>query len=247
MPFSFRSLTQHMMNPADAVAGALQDGKAHLLLACTGSVATIKLPSMLAHLARHPSLSIRIILTPSAAQFLTGTSAEQPTVESLRRLPGVDGVYLDADEWGPHAWKRGASILHIELRRWADLLVLAPLSANSLAKIAAGLSDNLITSVVRAWDTSVRADGTRRRIVAAPSMNTMMYTHPLTARHLKVLEEDWGGRDGWFDVLRPVSKALACGDVGVGAMRPWEEVVALVEERLGLSAEGASRDGRNGA
>ncbi|EEY16003.1 phosphopantothenoylcysteine decarboxylase [Verticillium alfalfae VaMs.102] len=180
------------MNPADAVAGALQDGKAHLLLACTGSVATIKLPSMLAHLARHPSLSVRIILTPSAAQFLTGTSAEQPTVESLRRLPGVDGVYLDADEWGPHPWKRGASILHIELRRWADLLVIAPLSANSLAKIAAG-NVRQPHHVRRARLGHVRPPRrTRRRIVAAPSMNTMMYTHPLTARHLKVSRRDWG-------------------------------------------------------
>ncbi|KAM0322751.1 hypothetical protein ACHAQA_009342 [Verticillium albo-atrum] len=228
------------MNPADAVSAALQDGKRHLLLACTGSVATIKLPSMLRHLARHPALSIRIILTPSAAQFLTGTSPEQPTLESIQHLPAVDGVYLDADEWGPQPWKRGASILHIELRRWADLLVIAPLSANSLAKIAGGLSDNLITSVVRAWDTSVRPDGTRRRIIAAPSMNTMMYTHPLTARHLKVLEEDWGGRDGWFEVLRPVSKELACGDVGIGAMRPWEEIVGLVEERLNLASAEAS-------
>jgi hypothetical protein len=61
-------------------------------------------------------------------------------------LPNVEAVYDDADEWGPQPWKRGASILHIELRRWADMLIVAPLSANTLAKIVNGMSDNLLTS-----------------------------------------------------------------------------------------------------
>lgn len=113
-------------------------------------------------------------------------------------------------------------MLHIELRRWADLLVIAPLGANSLAKMAAGLCDNLLLSVVRAWDTE-------KRIVVAPAMNTAMWKHPLTEAHVRVLEA-WG----WVDVMRPVEKELACGDVGVGAMRPWEAVVGEVEARLGL-------------
>lgn len=59
-------------------------------------------------------LSIRIVLTSSARQFLNGQSQEQPTVSSLLHCPSVDAVYDDADEWGPQPWKRGASILHIE-------------------------------------------------------------------------------------------------------------------------------------
>lgn len=66
-------------------------------------------------LARHEgSLSIRIVLTDSAARFLDGQSPEQPSVSALLHLPNVDAVYRDLDEWGPQPWRRGASILHIE-------------------------------------------------------------------------------------------------------------------------------------
>lgn len=121
-------------NQANAIASlvaARNDGKKHLLLAASGSVATIKIPVIVQALAKYKGvLSIRIVLTESATHFLAGQSPEQPTVLSLLRLPNVDAVYRDQDEWGPQPWKRGANILHIELRRWADLMVVArmPLS-----------------------------------------------------------------------------------------------------------------------
>jgi phosphopantothenoylcysteine decarboxylase len=83
----------------------------------SGSVAVVKLVSIIETLERYSNLSIRIILTASAGRFFTGQSAEQPSIEQLQKLPNVDAVYLDANEWTP-AWKRGAPILHIELRRW---------------------------------------------------------------------------------------------------------------------------------
>lgn len=131
---------------------------------------------------------------------------------------------------------RGSPILHIELRRWASLLVIAPLSADALAKMVAGFSDNLLLSVVRAWDTDgsiggLAADGQPKKIIVAPSMNSAMWKQPITKTHMRVLEEEW---KGWVEVLRPVEKELACGDVGDGAMRGWEEIVRFVEERLGL-------------
>ena len=129
------------------------ESKFHLLLAASGSVATIKIPNIITTLQRHANLSIRLILTASAAEFLGGQSHEQPSLDALRALPNVDGVYLDADEWA-RPWQRGAKILHIELRRWADLLVVAPLSANTLAKMVGGLCDNLLLSTIRAWDVS---------------------------------------------------------------------------------------------
>ncbi|KAI0406441.1 putative flavoprotein [Xylaria palmicola] len=285
-----------------ALTTSLRDGKAHLLLACSGSVATIKLPSIVQALSKYPSsqLSIRVVLTPSASRFLAGQSQEQPTVSALTALPNVDAVYMDADEWKV-PWVRGGGILHIELRRWADVLVIAPLSANTLAKITGGFADSLLTSVVRAWDpwgeldtppassATTTPDGTaegaatiipttqegtegasrnrslrRRRIIVAPAMNTAMWRHPITAKQLRVLEEEWGVKgtpppktrpdgspapesssaaqetgqsdkgDGWFEVLRPQSKVLACGDAGDGAMVEWTQIVAVIEERLGL-------------
>ena len=216
------------------------DGKHHLLLAASGSVATIKLPSIVQALSHHRNLSIRIVLTKSAENFLAGQSVEQPPLEVLRDVPNVDGIYLDEDEWSK-PWTRGGGILHIELRRWAHLLVISPLSANSLAKMTMGLADNLLLSVVRAWDTTGEIEGAekRKRIIVAPAMNTAMWRHPITKKQLRVLEEDWGvgGKgDGWVEVLRPIEKELACGDVGDGAMREWKEIVSVIEQRLDLSS-----------
>jgi phosphopantothenoylcysteine decarboxylase len=142
----------------------LNDSKAHCLLAASGSVATIKLPPVIQALSFYSTrLSIRIILTSSAARFLAGQSSEQPSLDELSRMPNVDGIYLDADEWAI-PWTRGAKILHIELRRWADLLVIAPLSANTLAKMAAGFCGNLLMSTIRAWDASGILDPPRNGI-----------------------------------------------------------------------------------
>jgi phosphopantothenoylcysteine decarboxylase len=130
-------------------------------------------------------------------------------------------------------------VLHIELRRWADVLVIAPLDANTLAKLACGLADNCLTCVWRAWDPA-------RPAVLAPAMNTLMWEHPLTGRHLRQLAADacpipaapGASRDEviahinthapTLRVIAPQSKRLACGDVGVGAMAEVEEIVRRV-------------------
>ena len=213
------------------------DKKKHLLLASSGSVATIKLPNIVQRLSRYNDLSIRIVLTKAAENFLAGQSSEQPLLDSLHDIKNVDGIYRDEDEWGK-PWVRGGSILHIELRRWADILVIAPLSANSMAKMTAGLADNLLLSVVRAWDTIGEIEGSRRkRIILAPAMNTAMWRHPITRKQIHMLEEDWGvdkQHDGWIELLRPMEKTLACGDVGSGAMREWSEIVSVIEVQLNL-------------
>ena len=213
------------------------DNRKHLLLASSGSVATIKLPNIVKELSRYNDLSVRIVLTKAAENFLAGQSAEQPLLQSLYSVKNVDGVYRDEDEWDK-PWVRGGSILHIELRRWADILVIAPLSANSMAKMTAGVADSLMLSLVRAWDTTGEIEGSRKkRIILAPGMNTAMWKHPITKKHLQVLEEDWAvdaEHDGWIELLRPVEKTLACGDVGDGAMREWSDIVSIIEERLSL-------------
>ena len=217
------------------------DGKKHLLLAASGSVAMIKLPEILHALSQYAHLSIRLVLTSSARQFLAGQSAEQPMLSSLRHAPNVDGIYYDEDEWSA-PWVRNATILHIELRRWTHLLVIAPLSANSLAKMALGMADNLLLSVIRAWDTTGQIDGSKKLIVAAPAMNTAMWMHPVTKKHLSILEDEWGvgcGKDGWIEVLRPVEKMLACGDTGTGAMHGWSDIVAVIQSHLDLSSKPA--------
>ncbi|CAG9997573.1 unnamed protein product [Clonostachys byssicola] len=220
------------------------DDRLHLLLVATGSVAAIKIPNIIKALAPHThKLSIRLILTTNAKHFLGGQATEQPHYTSLLSYPGVEAIYDDASEWGPEPWRRGGPVLHIELRRWADIMVIAPLSANSLAKLVNGMSDNLALSVCRAWDTDGQVDGQRKRMLVAPAMNTAMWRHPVTERQIRVLEEDWGVRTneetgeetGWIEVLQPqATKLLACGDLGSGAMMEWSEIVKIIEARLGL-------------
>jgi phosphopantothenoylcysteine decarboxylase len=226
----------------------LSDNKHHLLLGISGSVAAIKIPNIITALSSHPNLSIRLIFTTPAKHFLQGQAAEQPSLESIRQLPNVDGIYFDEDEYAV-PWVRGAKILHIELRRWADLLAVLPLSANTLAKIAGGLCDNLLLSTMRAWDVSGLLDadhvvaGTKakdvnvpkKRILVAPAMNTAMWFHPATKKHMELLEGEWNIQNGgWIEVLQPVQKELACGDTGSGAMKDWQEIVKRIEQLLGL-------------
>ena len=223
--------------PFSAAAYA-DDRKHHILLGATGSVATIKLPLITSALAKYDNVSIRIVITASAAEFLQSQSTEQPAFDSLRQIPHVDGVYHDSDEWAK-PWVRGDKILHIELRRWAHILLIAPLSANSLAKMTMGMSDGLLMSVVRAWDTTGLVDLRRKRIFVALAMNTAMWRHPITTKQVRVLEQNWDAgedpdEDGWITVLRPVEKELACGDVGEGAMMDWREIVDRIERHLKL-------------
>lgn len=117
-------------------------------------------------------------------------------------------------------------------------MVIAPLSANSLAKMTAGLCDNLLLSIARAWDTTGEIDpfSKRKIIIVATAMNTAMWKHPVTMRHIKMLE-DWDINkrpDGWIKLLRPIKKELACGDVGDGAMAEWSTIVSVIEEQLDL-------------
>lgn len=228
-------MSQPSRSSAEDVSLSRNDGMKHLLLAASGSVATIKLVQIIQGLEKHKNLSIRLVLTSSASHFLKGQSEEQPTLQQIGEMPNVGGIYEDASEWEP-AWTRGAPILHIELRKWADLLVVAPLSANTMAKIVTGMCDSLLTSCIRAWDTDGSVDGKKKKIVLATAMNTAMWRNPVTAKNIKVLEEEWGGENGWIEVLRPVEKTLACGDVGEGAMVSWQTIVDVVEDKLSLEA-----------
>uniref|UniRef100_A0A8C2T4K6 Phosphopantothenoylcysteine decarboxylase n=1 Tax=Coturnix japonica TaxID=93934 RepID=A0A8C2T4K6_COTJA len=100
-------------------------------------------------------------------------------------------------------WKgRSDPVLHIELRRWADLMVVAPLDANTLAKLANGICDNLLTCVIRAWDL-------HKPLLFCPAMNTAMWEHPITAQQVEQLK-GFG-----YTEIPCVVKKLVCGDEGL--------------------------------
>jgi phosphopantothenoylcysteine decarboxylase len=184
---------------------------ANVLLGVTGSVAAIRTPELFAAL-RKQGHQVRVVATKAALYFFD-PAALDPMCPG--RNPAV--VSVDADEWPGERYRRDDLVLHIELRRWADSFVIAPLDANTLAKLAAGISDNCLTCVWRAWDLT-------RPVVLAPAMNTLMWEHPLTARHLRQVVADNAG----VRIVGPITKGLACGDVGIGAMAEVDEIVAEV-------------------
>ena len=222
-----------------------------VLLALTGSVAAIKVTQLLAELRREEGkYDVRVMATSAAMHFIERADDGRPG----------DQILQDSDEWS--AWNgRGDDVVHIELRSWADILLIgtlrdwarhvpepraddhprvptAPLGANTLAKAVNGMCDNLVTCVLRAWDVSDAS----RPIIAAPAMNTMMYAHPLTAEQLQRAREVLH-----MHIVDPIVKTLACGDVGVGAMAALPTIVDavdraaanLVAPRLSREAESA--------
>lgn len=111
-------------------------------------------------------------------------------------------------------------ILHIELRRWADIVGIILLSAISMATVAAGLAESLLLPLIWDWDTTGGIEGSRKKCIVA--MHTAMWRHPITRKHVQVLKEDCtvnGGHYGWTEILRPVEKTLACGDTRNNTMR----------------------------
>ena len=214
---------------------------ANVLLGVTGSVAAIRTPDLYG-LLRQAGYSVKVVATPASLYFF-----DPAALDPARPERNPDVVILDADEWpgldAGRRWQRGEPVLHIRLRRWADLLLIAPLDANTLAKLANGLADNCLTCVWRAWEPG-------RPVVLAPAMNTLMWQHPATGRHLRQLAADAGAGeiDAGLDldgvirqinavcprvrVVPPQTKLLADGDYGVGGLAELESIVGAVRTLL---------------
>ncbi len=202
---------------------------AKILIGVTGSVAAVRTPTLFTAL-RAEGYDVRVLATESSLYFFDQN-------EIGPKHPTGGPLYRDADEWVGESYLRGDPVLHIAFRDWADLLLVAPLDANTLGKFALGLSDNFLTCLFRAWDFE-------RPVLLAPAMNTRMWNSPVTLRHLRTILEDHGDggpETSWtlenapevfakhtpnIRLVAPICKPLACGDVGIGGMA---EVPALVE------------------
>ena len=162
----------------------------NILVGVSGSVAAIKIPEILEALSGLDRCHVKMVVTEHSRHFLP------PDLTTLGYFDqgGLEFVLTDEDEWA--SWKqRGDPVLHIELRKWADIAIIAPLSANTLAKLSNGIADNLLTSVMRAWDFT-------KPCLLAPAMNTAMWEHPVTNQQLDILQT-WG-----YTVIQPISKTL---------------------------------------
>jgi phosphopantothenoylcysteine decarboxylase/phosphopantothenate--cysteine ligase len=182
----------------------------NLLLGVTGSIAAYKAADLASKLAQEGS-HVDVILTQSALQFITPLTFQSVTG---RR------AFTDEDLWG-----REGHVRHIGLGKAADLLVIAPLSANTMAKLAHGIADNLLT---------VTALAARCPLLLAPAMDGGMFAHPATQANLETLQQRGA------IVVGPAEGHLASGLSGVGRMVEPQELLGQI--RLALSKGGPLQD-----
>jgi phosphopantothenoylcysteine decarboxylase len=208
-----------------------------ILICATGSVASIKIPELISLFLKSETsnssvpmrFEVRVAFTDSALHFCPLETLKMEVSKFMQNQdsPKVSTMnfetYTDKDEW--NVWsKRGDPVTHVELKKWADVLLLAPLDANTLAKIANGLCDNLVTCVCRAWELD-------KPFIVCPAMNSTMWTHPFTKKHLDILNRELG-----VIVIEPISKTLMCGDTGIGAMASVDNIFLGVKQVLQVQA-----------
>lgn len=165
--------------------------------------------------------SIAVTVVPKLAKELklAGFEVSWIFTKSAARILGPSGCLLDNNHDEYQYYQDTGKVLHIELRKEFDLLLLAPLSANTLAKISNGFCDNVLTNVARCWDYN-------KPMILAPAMNTMMWDNPITRSQIKTM----GQMGATF--VEPVYKTLACGDTGIGALAPTESIIKEVKNVL---------------
>src|ERR687891_573442 len=188
---------------------------ARILLGVSGGIAAYKAVELV-RLAMRAGHSVRVIQTPAAQQFVGAA-----TFEGITGAPVLSREFERDPARGAYPGEPAPDhdpISHLELVRRCDAFVIAPASANTVAKLAAGLADNLLTAAALAC---------RRPLVVAPAMNGAMYEHPATQANLTRLRER-GAR-----VLEPATGSLASlGEWGTGRLPEPPELLAAFEEAV---------------
>ena len=173
----------------------------NIILGVTGSIAAYK-SALLVRLLVKAGAEVKVIMTASAEEFITPL-----TLSVLSKHPVVSNLKDDAGTWNNH----------VELGLWADVMVIAPASANTIAKMANGLCDNILLA------TYLSA---KCQVLYAPAMDLDMWKHPSTKRNIELLAS-------YGNHLVPVENGeLASGLVGDGRMAEPEAIVAQVQALL---------------
>ncbi len=162
--------------------------KSKILFMMTGSIACYKACQVISRLVQAGN-EVQVVASPSALQFVGNATFE-----------GLTGKSVVSDLYAP-----GNVMDHIHLMRWADLVIVAPATANYINKIAQGVGDDLLTTLFLAHDF-------KKPFLVAPAMNTSMYMHPVTQSSIKRL------REMGLEILETASGVLACGEAGSGKL-----------------------------
>ncbi len=174
----------------------------HVVLGVTGGIAAYKSPDLVRRL-RERGAEVQVVMSAGAARFVTPL-----TFQAVSGRPVRDELWDPAGE---------AAMGHIELARWADLVLVAPATADVLARMAAGRADDLLTTLLLA---------TEARVAVAPAMNRVMWSHPATQANVALL------RSRGVEVFGPGSGQQACGETGDGRMLEPAELAAAVAAQI---------------
>jgi len=178
-----------------------------IVLGISGGIAAYKTPSLV-RLMREAQAEVQVVMTPNAHRFVTATT-----------LQAVAGKPVRDDLWDPQA---EAAMGHIELARWAEVILIAPTTADTLSRLAQGRANDLLCSICLA---------SHAPLLLAPAMNQVMWESAATRRNVKQLEDD-GTR-----MLGPGTGDQACGEVGPGRMLEPEELLERLIDELASSGE----------
>lgn len=176
----------------------------HILIGITGGIAAYKICTLIRDLKK-AGADVRVIATPNSLNFVT-----KLTLQNLSQ----NEVYVeefDIKNWKPE---------HISLADWADIMLIAPATANTISKIAQGIADNLLTSVACAFS---------KKIIIAPAMNCNMWNNEGVKENISIL------RSRGIEILEPEKGFLACGYTGKGRLCSLDKIYNTVEEALNYS------------
>lgn len=177
---------------------------ANILLAVTGSISAYKAADLTSQLTKLGH-QVKVLMTPAATAFITPL-----TLQVLSKQAVLVEVMTEDDP---------KQIPHIDLGKEADLFLVAPASANTIAKLAHGFADTIVTSTALALPSEVKK-------FLAPAMNTKMLDHPATQNNLETLKS-YG-----YQIIPPREALLACGDQGSGALASIETILTIIQESL---------------
>jgi len=176
-----------------------------ILLLVSGSIAAFKSVALTSALVKSGH-QVKVVLTENALEFVGAAS-----FEGITRERPYGGIF-----------DKGAMMAHIDLERWADLILFYPASAESIASLAHGSARNLACALYLAHEF-------RKPFLVAPAMNQAMWKHPATKRNLEILKHDG------VEILPPDSGTLACGERGEGRLIEPEEAIRIIQERLEIA------------
>jgi phosphopantothenoylcysteine decarboxylase/phosphopantothenate--cysteine ligase len=179
-------------------------GVAKVLVGVTGGIAAYKAPNVIRRL-REASHEVKVVATEAAFRFIP---------EETLSIAAGESIHTDKT-W----WERSGRVEHVSLARWADLVLVAPATADAMARVAIGLGDDLLCATILAG---------AKRVLWAPAMNPEMWSSPATKRNVETLRS-WGHR---FVGPEEGLMASAEEEPGLGRLAEEPQIVAAVEEAL---------------